>query len=812
MTPSNGTKVAVAPMTLLIDPAAYATPHTITVTSREDDDVADEQLSLELQAAGAVTTTVRISIADNDGLGLLASPGSALEITEGTSETLGLRLSTRPDAPVTATLVSNNTLAATFTPASLTFTPENWQTTQQVTISAPEDADTTNEQGGIEIAGHGIADIAVTVTAFDDDLLGIAPTSTNLGTMTEGANRPVSIRLMQAPSATIQVGVTPSDTAVLAVDRSNLTFTPGNWSTPQTVEVTSLQDVDTVGRNTSLTLTSSGLGTRTVVAAIADDDVQAIVAANQLAVPEELTAVLDVKLAFQPEGDVIIDATSMAPATASVTPPRITFTRDNYNILQHFTVTATDDLDAVPGSAMLHLEEGMTGMTKDIELQIIEDDVMAIEASVPSLSMTEGSQATIGVRLTALPLSPLVVTPGTSDSSAAMVPTSPVTFDSSNWNSFQPFLVQAVDDLDLAAENVAISLTAEPTLSTSIVAMISDNDTQQIELLASSVSLSEGASANVGVRLRFQPLGTVTFGVSSSHPTSASVPATMTFTPSNYSTSQNLRVTGLQDDNVIGENATITILGGGAASNVSFAANVTDNDTLSIVVGTGSLTVGEAGTATFSVHLGAQPSSALNVTIESSDNSALSIDNPTLTFDSANWNTQQTVTVRGVQDGDLANETATITCRSNGIPTQQLSASVIDEDQQAVIVTPSMLTVPEGGFGTFTVRLQFQPSGDVTVNLSSSNTNVASVSPSSMLFGPGNFSTPRAVNVFGQQDSNSSDNGATISVSANNSIGAQVNITVDDDGMSCGDGVCRPPETPTSCREDCCGGPIACFQ
>ncbi len=69
-------------------------------------------------------------------------------------------------------------------------------------------------------------------------------------------------------------------------------------------------------------------------------------------------------------------------------------------------------------------------------------------------------------------------------------------------------------------------------------------------------------------------------------------------------------------------------------------------------------------------------------------------------------------------------------------------------------VTPtSGLTTTEcGGTATFTVQLRLAPSANVTVGISSSNTAEGDVSPASLTFASGNWSTPQTVTVTGEDD------------------------------------------------------------
>ena len=73
----------------------------------------------------------------------------------------------------------------------------------------------------------------------------------------------------------------------------------------------------------------------------------------------------------------------------------------------------------------------------------------------------------------------------------------------------------------------------------------------------------------------------------------------------------------------------------------------------------------------------------------------------------------------------------------------------------AIVVTPTssgLSTTEAGDTAAFTIVLNTKPTDDVTIPLSSSDTTEGTVSPSSVVFTPTNFSTPQTVTVTGVDD------------------------------------------------------------
>jgi Ca2+-binding RTX toxin-like protein len=70
-----------------------------------------------------------------------------------------------------------------------------------------------------------------------------------------------------------------------------------------------------------------------------------------------------------------------------------------------------------------------------------------------------------------------------------------------------------------------------------------------------------------------------------------------------------------------------------------------------------------------------------------------------------------------------------------------------------IVVSPTSLETNEkGGSGSFTIVLNTQPTGDVTIALNSSDATEGTVSPGSVTFTPANWDTPQTVTVMGLDD------------------------------------------------------------
>ena len=104
----------------------------------------------------------------------------------------------------------------------------------------------------------------------------------------------------------------------------------------------------------------------------------------------------------------------------------------------------------------------------------------------------------------------------------------------------------------------------------------------------------------------------------------------------------------------------------------------------------------------------------------------------------------------------------------------------IIDDERELALTPSAVTVTEGGTATFAVRLASLPGRDTIVAVSSMDTGAATVNPLSLTFTPMTWDTAQPVTVTGVQDTDTSDEQVTITLSGDGVVTGTVTVDVTD--------------------------------
>ncbi|MDE0073404.1 MAG: tandem-95 repeat protein [Gammaproteobacteria bacterium] len=211
----------------------------------------------------------------------------------------------------------------------------------------------------------------------------------------------------------------------------------------------------------------------------------------------------------------------------------------------------------------------------------------------------------------------------------------------------------------------------------------------------------------------------------------------LTFTPTSWNSRQTVTVAAAWDIDQVDDRVTLvhTASGGGYDGvTASVPVEVEDNSrSYFIRVRDSQFSLDETGgTFAQTVHLNKQPSADVTVTLAVADTTVATVDQVSLTFTPSNYNIKQTVTVTGVDDAvfNPRYRRTTVTLTASGAEyigiTKEFLAVAIDNE-------PEPLTMREGATTALSIRLILrQGDGTVVLTLASSDTDVLTVSPTTL--------------------------------------------------------------------------------
>lgn len=286
------------------------------------------------------------------------------------------------------------------------------------------------------------------------------------------------------------------------------------------------------------------------------------------------TADFTVSLTTRPTKNVTIPIKSSNTAEGTVNVKQLVFTPANWATPQKFTVKGVDDAvvdgdkpyQVVLGKfksadksykALLPISQNLTN---------IDNDVPGIRVtSANTLQTTEGAgKATFSVKLATKPTANVIVPLQSTNPLEGTVAAS-LTFTPTNWNQSQTVTVTGVNDSKVdgdqtyqitfgaatSSDAAYAGKTAAPITVTNV-----DNDVAGLTVSPKTgLTVNEGASKNVGFKLTAQPTDDVSviLTVTTGENQATLSVSTLTFTPSNWNSTQNVAINGLLGDGIDGD-------------------------------------------------------------------------------------------------------------------------------------------------------------------------------------------------------------------------------------------------------------------
>ena len=655
--------------------------------------------------------------------GGFTSTNTLAVLNEGSdTSTFSIVLDDEPTGNVVYDLTTTDATQMSVFPASMTFTPANWNVTQTGTITTVNESVVDGDHfetfrieldAGLSDDCYSITPVNYVIQILDNETAGfsLSPVS---GSLAEGniQTASVSVVLTAAPLTNVIVDVQSLDTTEVTLGVTSLTFTPSNWNTAQTVTLTSVDEllVDgtqvvsiTASINSASDAAFTSLATQTVSLSHLDNDTPGFTLSaltGTLTEASTQTASFTMVLDAQPASDVIINLSLSPTDEVSSTHVSLTFTNANWNATQTIMLSSRDDfiIDGTINSTLtFSIDPSSDALFSSVGTQTII--VPNLDNEIPDFTLSplqggdlaEGDSTTVSftVILDAEP-NPgefviLDILSSDTTESQVVTTTAVLVFTAADWNIPQTVSLISVDDVTLdgtITSSITVSISPfsiSPAFSVvnsqTLTVNTLDNDLPGFSLTPITGSLMEAstATASFTVVLAAQPLTDVTLDFTSSDIGEVNVisPPNKTFTYSNWNIPQTISLQSA-DEYFIDGSQSVSITAAinptsnpgflGVASQTIVVANA-DNDIASITLIPADNLSSETGdTASFYLRLTAIPSADVQIDLRSLNPSEALPTQNQLTFTPANWNVPQLITIYGVNDSPpLADGTQTVT-------------------------------------------------------------------------------------------------------------------------------------------------------
>ena len=286
----DGAIVSYAWIQLLGDNVALGDADTVTPDFTAPITAAPQTLRFELVVTdnGGLTHTDTVDIfvaaqvvIDPD----IQVDDSTLDVTEGSTVNIRVRLTSQPASPVTVTATESSALISIAAPVVL-ISPANWSVYRDIAVAAAPDSVTSDTPVNVLLTATGgstdTADVVVTVRneavtpnlQVDDSTLDV----------TEGSTVNIRVRLTSQPASPVTVTATESS-ALISIAAPVVLISPANWSVYRDIAVAAAPDSVTSDTpvNVLLTATGGSIDTADVVVTVRNEAVSAPIRANSLA-------------------------------------------------------------------------------------------------------------------------------------------------------------------------------------------------------------------------------------------------------------------------------------------------------------------------------------------------------------------------------------------------------------------------------------------------------------------------------------------------------------------------------------------------
>ena len=725
ITHSGDGDIGIGDQELTFTDSDWETPQAVTVSAAQDDDARDDTATLSHVVAsadgdynGIAVSEVGVAVTDDETARVSILPAK-LTIAEGASDSYEVVLTSQPSHDVTVTITHSGDGDISIDRQELTFTDSDWGMAKTVSVSAAQDDDARDDTATLshsvastdtDYTGIGVSEVEVAVT--DDETAGVSIRPEEL-TIAEGASDSYEVVLTSQPSHDVTVTITHSGDGDISIDRQELTFTDSDWGMAKTVSVSAAQDDDAL--NDTATFVHSmvsadtdynGIAVPEVGVTVTDDETAGIkVTPTRLAIPEDASTTYTVALTSRPSQPVVVALSHSGDPDISANVAQVIFEPSEWDNPGTVTVQASRDADAVDDTATLRHSASSSDSTYDgssvdpVQITVGDLDSAGVLVTPVNLAIDEGASGTYTVVLTSKPSQDVVVEVDQRGDEDVVPRPDSLTFTGSNWQDPQEVAVQALQDPDAvddtatllhstSSSDAAFGGLTVPDVSVSVI----DDETTGVNVSPLELAVLEGTSETCTVALASKPSAEVHISLNSNNNDVSPSPAFLTFSPTTWSTAQEVMVPVAQDEDATDEVATLTFSAtspdlayhGISVSAVSVDINDDDNAGVKVVPNP-HMSVPEGESATYTIALLSQPLATVVVAISSSNPQMLTAAIDEVTFTQDNWSVAQTVAFDTFHDDNTLDENEVLSH----------SAVSLDPNYKGISVTPLLVTITD---------------------------------------------------------------------------------------------------------------------
>ena len=495
---------------------------------------------------------------------------------------------------------------------------------------------------------------------------------------------------------------------------------------------------------------------------------------------------------------------------------------------KNVTVTARDD-DVDDDGESVNLAFGMlpdgvrVGSPASAVVQITDNDTAGVTLGRTALTVAENGRATYTVALKSEPTADVTVTiTGHTGTDLTLTPaTAMLTFTPSTWDRTQTVTVAAGDDGDVLNDSARLTHRARGAAEYASVAVVALSVTVTDDDAKATGAPAITGTAEVGERLTAN-----TSGIADADG----------LNDVSYSYQWVRVASGGRETNIFGETSAVyTVTVGDVGNAFKLKVTFTDdkgNPELAESAPTAVATVAQVkvsfGAAAYGAAEGG-PAATVTVVLDKDPHRSVVILLTATPGGGANTGDYTVAPIAVVFNAGETSKDVTVTARDDSVDddgesvelsfgrlpdgvsegaTASAVVQITDNDGNGIVLTPTSLTVAEGGSSTYTVALDSPPTAGVGVTISGHSGTDLGLNRTSLSFTTSNWNVGQSVTARASQDNDSDNDSATLTHTASGGgytgVTAALAVTVtDDDAKATGEPVISgSPEVGETLRAD----------
>ncbi|MGK5091042.1 carboxypeptidase regulatory-like domain-containing protein [Deltaproteobacteria bacterium TL4] len=534
---------------------------------------------------------VLLTNSDDDTPGFILSSISGSTSETGTKATFTVKLSSQPTSEVTLPLASGDETEGALSPLSLTFTLDNWNAEQIVSVIGLNDLIVDGDKVYSVAIGPAISsdsgydgldpeDMSVTNKSADPTP-GVTISALSGSTFETGEIASFTMALNTEPQAEVTFPVSSDTLTEGTVAPASLTFTALNWKVPQMITIKGVADDEVdgdkifkvvIGASTSTDSFYNTLDPADVPVTNRDMTAGFIVGKPSGNTTETGgTATFTIRLSNKTTTNVIVDVASDDSTEGSVFPSKLAFHADDWDVDQVVKVTGKNDhID--DGNLEYHISISSTSsdyrynglVHKGLNVINEDDDIAGFYVGkLDGNTSEDGGSASFTVKLRTEPTADVTFDFSTYETDEIRISPERVIFTTVNWNTAQNITVTGIgDDIQDGDQSFTVLLSVasddpkyDKRTPPGVDGLNFDRDSAGVTVSELSGSTTEaGETATFTVKLTSKPIADVNIDLNVSDSSEGSVsPSILNFTSENWNLEHTVTVTGLDDNDKDGD-------------------------------------------------------------------------------------------------------------------------------------------------------------------------------------------------------------------------------------------------------------------